>query len=154
MTSGGSHCRQNSMSTYSTNTITVSVQQKLLETRLLLPYYRPFLNEGTVEPRRTGGSASSKVSDDVLQYIEISKLRKPSVFAREIREQIVLEGVCDLDESSSESAILWSARNKLGMTWKRISQQPREATTLMNTWKTCQESTPQISNFLTKVQSF
>ena len=78
--------------------------------------------ERTVEPRRTGGSASSKVSDDVLQYMEISKLRKPSIFACEIREQIVSEGVCDLHECPSESAILWSTRNKLGMTWKKISQ--------------------------------
>ena len=48
--------------------------------------------------RRTGERAPSKVSDDVLHYVEITKLRKPSVFVREIREQIVLEGVCDLDE--------------------------------------------------------
>ena len=37
---------------------------------------------------------------------------------------------------ASPAAILWSARNKLGMMWKKISQQPREATTPANIDKT------------------
>ena len=61
---------------YSANTITVSVQQKLLETRQLL------------------------------------------------------------HECPSESAILWSTRNKLGMTWKKISQLLWEATAPANIDKT------------------
>lgn len=86
-----------------------------------------YLQEGDIAPRVPGGSLPTKISDDLLEYVEISKLRKPSIFAAEIRDDMLLQGICRLDELPSESAILWAARNKLGMTWKKISQEPREA---------------------------
>ena len=37
----------------------------------------------------------SKLSDNVLESIELFKLMKPSMFGREIRERLLNDGVCD-----------------------------------------------------------
>ena len=37
----------------------------------------------------------SKLSDNVLESIELFKLMKPSMFGREIRERLLNNGVCD-----------------------------------------------------------
>ena len=47
-------------------------------------------------PRRRGGRRNpSKLSDNVLESIELFKLMKPSMFGREIRERLLNNGVCD-----------------------------------------------------------
>ena len=47
-------------------------------------------------PLRRGGRGNpSKLSDNVLETIELFKLMKPSMFGREIRERLLNNGVCD-----------------------------------------------------------
>ena len=47
-------------------------------------------------PLRRGGRGNpSKLSDNVLETIELFKLMKPSMFGREIRERLLNDGVCD-----------------------------------------------------------
>ena len=47
-------------------------------------------------PLRRGGRRNpSKLSDNVLESIELFKLMKPSMFGREIRERLLNDGVCD-----------------------------------------------------------
>ena len=88
----------------------------------------------TKEKLSQEGLAEVHLQRSRMMYRNI--LRYPSCANQAYSLAIVLEGVCDLDECPSESAILWSARNKLGMTWKNISQQPREARTPANIDKT------------------
>ena len=45
--------------------------------------------------RRGEGRNPSKLSDNVLESIELFKLMKPSMFGREIRERLLNDGVCD-----------------------------------------------------------
>ena len=44
---------------------------------------------------RGGHRNPSKLSDNVLESIELFKLMKPSMFGREIRERLLNDGVCD-----------------------------------------------------------
>ena len=65
---------------------------------------------------RHGGSEADVVTGDVLHSIEIWKLQRPSIYARETQNRLLLEGICDRDKLPSISAINWSLRGKLGMT--------------------------------------
>ena len=42
-----------------------------------------------------GRTYSSKLSDDVLESLELFKLTKPSMYSREIRERLLNDGICD-----------------------------------------------------------
>ena len=44
---------------------------------------------------RGGQRNPSKLSDNVLESIELFKLMKPSMFGREIRDRLLNDGVCD-----------------------------------------------------------
>ena len=46
-------------------------------------------------PSRGERRNPSKLSDNVLESIELFKLMKPSMFGREIRERLLNDGVCD-----------------------------------------------------------
>ena len=56
------------------------------------------------------------MTDDVLHCIEIWKLQRPSIYAREIQNRPPLEGICERDKLLSISAINRSLSRKLGMT--------------------------------------
>ena len=43
--------------------------------------------------------------DNILEVIEISKLRKPSIYTAEIQNRLLLEGICTLDDLPSIDAI-------------------------------------------------
>ena len=50
----------------------------------------------TYFPLSRGGRRNpSKLSDNVLESIELFKLMKPSMFGREIRERLLNDGVCN-----------------------------------------------------------
>ena len=59
-------------------------------------------------------------TDDVLHCIEIWKLQRPSIYAREIQNRLLLEGICDRDKLLSISAINLSLSGKLGMTRRSL----------------------------------
>ena len=57
---------------------------------------RHYQTYGTHFPLSRGGQRNpSKLSDNVLESIELFKLMKPSMFGREIRERLLNDGVCD-----------------------------------------------------------
>ena len=64
--------------------------------------------------------------DDILEVIEIWKLQKPSIYTAEIRKRLLMEGICTLCDLPSIDTINKSLRQKVGMTWKKISSVPRE----------------------------
>lgn len=92
-----------------------------------------FQRQRTVSPFSQGGSIPYTITDNILQMIEIWKLQKPSVYAYEIRERLLLEGICNIGELPSAKAINQCLRGKLEMTHKKISSIPREQTE--NIWK-------------------
>ena len=69
---------------------------------------------------RHGGSGADVVTDDVLHCIEIWKLQRPSTYAREIQNRLLLKGICDRDKLLSISAINRSLSGKLGMTRRSL----------------------------------
>ena len=57
---------------------------------------RHYQTYDTYFPLSRGGRRNpSKLSDNVLESIELFKLMKPSMFGREIRERLLNDGVCD-----------------------------------------------------------
>ena len=85
-----------------------------------------FRAHGTVLPFATGGGKVRVMRDDILEVIEIWKLQKPSIYTAEIRERLLMEGICTLYDLPSIDTINKSLRQKVGMTWKKISSVPRE----------------------------
>jgi len=69
---------------------------------------------------RRGGSEADVVTEDVLHSIEIWKLQRPSIYARETQNRLLLEGICDRDKLPSISAINRSLSGKLGMTRRSL----------------------------------
>ena len=59
----------------------------------IIRHYQTYV---TYFPLSRGGQRNpSKLSDNVLESIELFKLMKPSMFGREIRERLLNDGVCD-----------------------------------------------------------
>ena len=85
-----------------------------------------YAHHGTLIPFSRGGGEADVVTDDVLHCIEIWKLQRPSIYAREIQNRLLLEGICDRDELPSISAINQSLGGKLGMTRKKLTSVPKE----------------------------
>ena len=75
---------------------------------------------GTLIPFCHGGSKADVVTEDVLHCIEILKLQRPSIYAKEIQNRLLLEGICDRDKLPSILAINQSLRGKLDMTGKSL----------------------------------
>jgi len=69
---------------------------------------------------RHGGSGADVVTDDVLHCIEIWKLQRPGIYAREIQNRLLLEGICDRDKLLSISGINRSLSGKLRMTRRSL----------------------------------
>ena len=81
---------------------------------------------GTLIPFCHGGSKADVVTDDVLHCIEIWKLQRLSIYAKEIQNRLLLEGICDRDKLPSISAINQSLKGKLDMTRKKLTSVAKE----------------------------
>ena len=68
-----------------------------------------------------------KLTDDVLEVIEVWKLQKPSTYAHEISNRLVREQTCDQNNVPAPRTIQEGIRHKLGMTHKKITSKAREA---------------------------
>ena len=101
---------------------------------------------GSMDPKPHFGRAHYKTTDNVLQHIEYMKTRKPSMYAREIKDKLLDIGVCDVNCIPSCQTISHVIRNELGYTRKRLTVVPEESLT-----DTAQEKQVQyletISNF-------
>ena len=87
---------------------------------------RHFQSYGTVSAFSRGGSDPRKVTEDVLQCIEIWKLQKPATYARGIPSKLLLEGICDGFIIPFVPLITRRQWGKFGMTQKKICQIPTE----------------------------
>ena len=72
---------------------------------------------------------SAKIDLDASEYLEVQRLVKPSIYASEIKDRLLLDGVVHPDDLPSISQINKTSRNKHAMTRKRITTIPRESTT-------------------------
>ena len=87
-----------------------------------------FALHGTTQPFSCGGSEPILITDDILEVIEIWKLRKPSLYASEIRERLLREGIC----TPSIRQIQTVTNKKLGMAYKKLTSIPSEYMTPEN----------------------
>ena len=81
-------------------------QDLQVTTRAVRKIIRHFQRYGTLTAFSHGGSEPRKVTDNVLQCMEIWKLQKPTTYAHEIRNRLYLEGICDGSTLPPESSIL------------------------------------------------
>lgn len=87
-------------------------------------------NSSFRQPRST--YPRPKITPDVLDYIEVEKVLKPSIYSSELRENIVLDGVVYPQDVPSKSAITKCIRSDLMMSYKKLQVTPLESTTVNN----------------------
>ena len=91
----------------------------------IIRHYEAF---GTCEAFSQGGrSFPSKLSDNVLESIELFKLAKPSMYRGEIRERLLSDGICDRRSVPCLSSINHAIGKKLGLSYKKLSVIPSES---------------------------
>lgn len=69
---------------------------------------------GSILPGAIGGSKPRVTTPKVVNYIRELKQKDPGIFAWEIRDRLLSEGVCDKNNVPSVSSISRILRNKLG----------------------------------------
>ena len=75
---------------------------------------RPYQTNGTYSPFSQGGRRNpSRLSDNVLESVELFTLMKPSMFGGEIRERLLNVGVCDRGNLPVLSTLNKGIKNKL-----------------------------------------
>lgn len=73
------------------------------------------------------GGPMRKIDRQVLGYLEVEKLLKPSIYASELRDRLLLDGVVNRANLPSNSQINKRLSRDLLMTKKHITQHPVEA---------------------------
>ena len=81
---------------------------------------------GTLKAGTKCGSGRSVLTKNVVLHIEYYKSFKPSTYNKEIRENLIVDGVCTEENAPSLSSISKSIRNDLSYTYKKISCIPQE----------------------------
>ena len=71
-----------------------------------LMYVFRYYETGTIKPRAIGGSKPRVATPSVVKRIADYKRECPSIFAWEIRDRLLSEGVCNNDNVPSVSKIL------------------------------------------------
>lgn len=69
---------------------------------------------GSILPGAIGGSKPRVTTPKVVSYIRELKQKDPGIFAWEIRDRLLIEGVCDKNNVPSVSSISRILRNKMG----------------------------------------
>ncbi|XP_026479198.1 paired box protein Pax-1-like [Ctenocephalides felis] len=69
---------------------------------------------GSILPGAIGGSKPRVTTPKVVAYIKQLKLKDPGIFAWEIRDKLMVDGVCDKYNVPSVSSISRILRNKIG----------------------------------------
>ncbi|XP_042882310.1 paired box protein Pax-1-like isoform X1 [Penaeus japonicus] len=79
---------------------------------------------GSILPGAIGGSKPRVTTPKVVNYIKDLKQKDPGIFAWEIRERLLKDGVCDKYNVPSVSSISRILRNKIGSLHHLGSQSP------------------------------
>lgn len=69
---------------------------------------------GSILPGAIGGSKPRVTTPKVVQYIKQLKSKDPGIFAWEIRDRLLSDGICDKYNVPSVSSISRILRNKVG----------------------------------------
>ncbi|XP_028170873.1 paired box protein Pax-6-like [Ostrinia furnacalis] len=83
-----------------------------------------YYETGSIRPRAIGGSKPRVATAEVVSKIAQYKRECPSIFAWEIRDRLLSEGVCTSDNIPSVSSINRVLRNLAAQKEKTNSQQP------------------------------
>lgn len=112
------HSRGDSYGQISKETgVTKSACHKIVQT---------FVGKSSLEPRVRTTPPASKLTVNVLQFIEYEKKKKPSIYCREIRDKLLERNVCTRDNVPSVTYIQKAINNHLGMSYKRLQKVPQE----------------------------
>ncbi|XP_057340153.1 paired box protein Pax-1 isoform X1 [Microplitis mediator] len=79
---------------------------------------------GSILPGAIGGSKPRVTTPKVVQYIKQLKLKDPGIFAWEIRDRLLSDGVCDKYNVPSVSSISRILRNKVGANSSALHHHP------------------------------
>ncbi|XP_033746907.1 uncharacterized protein LOC117332133 [Pecten maximus] len=88
-----------------------------------------FVSKGSVEKSYHTTKPRTKITDEVLKFIEYQKTSKPSIYAKEIHVKLLQENVCTADNVPSVRTIQDALKNELGMSYKLLGIIPAETTT-------------------------
>ena len=75
------------------------------------------------------GFPSPKIDEQVVEYIEVQKLMKPSTYSTELQQRLLLDGVVHPASLPNVSQINKVNRKELVMTRKKLATIPLESTT-------------------------
>ena len=81
-----------------------------------------FLQTGTYFPGKPGWKERTVSTPDVVEFVEYSKLTKPSSYTSEIRRALVGNGICAAANAPSRSTISDILRKDLNFTFKKLSK--------------------------------
>ena len=94
---------------------------------------RHYQTYGTYSPFSQGGRRNpSKLSENVLESIELFTLKKPIMFGREIRGRLLNDGVCNGGNLPALSTVNKGIKNKLCMSYEKLSVTSRESQSDVN----------------------
>lgn len=106
---------------FSKKQISCDLQVTARNVRKIICHFQQY---GTLTAFSHHRSEPCKVTDDVLNCIEIWKLQKPSRYACEIQNKLLLEQICDGFTLPLVSFINHSLHGTLGITQKKVCQIP------------------------------
>jgi transposase len=86
-----------------------------------------YLQTGSVEPGIGGNRSRTARTDDVILYTEFCKREKPSVYAEEIRKQLVENNVVLAANVPSKTSISRVLTDDLGYSYKKVKVIPKES---------------------------
>ena len=89
------------------------------------------------------GFPRPKIDEQVVEYIEVQKLMKPSTYSTELQQRLLLDGVVHLANLPSVSQINKVIRKELVMTRKKLTTISLESTT--------PQATTAVDDFLTEI---
>ncbi|XP_060084051.1 uncharacterized protein LOC132563309 [Ylistrum balloti] len=87
---------------------------------------KQFVASGSISRKLRRYRSPTKMTPNVLQFIEYEKKRQPSIYGREIRSDLLRRNVCSPDSLPSVRQINRAITEVLGMTRKLVQSVPTE----------------------------
>ena len=87
---------------------------------------RDYERNRAVKTERRRSLRPRKVTQTVLQFIEYQKWKKPSIFCREIRQKLLDEHVCTVNNVPSVKRISHVLKYELNFSHKKLTVMPAE----------------------------
>ncbi|XP_028394539.1 uncharacterized protein LOC114518742 [Dendronephthya gigantea] len=110
-------------------------RQLMLSKQTVSNITNKFLERGTLIPGR-GIKPRSVSLPEVVEFVEYTKITKPSTYAAEIQSEMLNLGVCAADKVPSRTTISRILNKDLNFTFKKLSPIPAESLTMPNLART------------------